>query len=108
MWRFDQRYENRTIDDWKHVIFSDETKINRYCSNGRSWCWIEDGDRIGPQHVYQIVKHDGGSMMIWGCMMAFGQGAWYIIEGRMDRPLYKFYFRKLIVVHYIDLQFGSK
>ena len=25
--RFAQRYENQTIDDWKHVIFGEETKI---------------------------------------------------------------------------------
>ena len=27
--------------------------------------------------------------MIWGCMTAFGPGAWYKIKGRMDRHLYK-------------------
>ena len=68
--RFIQRYENWTIDDWNRVIFNDETKINR------SWCWIGDGDRIGPQHVHQIIRHGGESVIIWGCMMAFGLGAW--------------------------------
>ena len=50
--RFAQRYENWTIDDWKHMIFSDETKTNGFHSDGRSWCWIGDGERIGPQHVH--------------------------------------------------------
>jgi len=27
--------------------------------------------------------------MIWVCMAAFGPGAWYQIEGRMDQHLYK-------------------
>jgi hypothetical protein len=40
--RFTQRYENWTIEDWKRVIFNDETNINRSC------CWIGDGDGIGP------------------------------------------------------------
>ena len=44
--RFAQRYEIWTIDDWKRVIFNDETKINRISSNGRSWCSIGDGERI--------------------------------------------------------------
>jgi hypothetical protein len=73
--RFSQRYENWTIDDWKRVIFSDGAKINRFNSYGRPWCWIEDGEHIGPQHVHQFVKHGGGSVMIWGCMTAFGPGA---------------------------------
>ena len=46
--RFAQRYENWTIDDWKHMIFRDKTKINKFNSEGRSWCWIGDGERIGP------------------------------------------------------------
>ena len=82
--RFAQRYENLTIDDWKRVIFSDETKINKFNSYGRSCCWI------GPQHVHPIVKHGGGLVMIWECMTTFGPGAWYRIKGRIDRHLYKF------------------
>ena len=41
--RFAWRYANWTIHDWKHVIFSDETKIIMFNSDGRSWCWITDG-----------------------------------------------------------------
>ena len=84
-----QRYENWIIDNWARVIFNDETKINKSNSDGRSWCWIGDGERVGPQHVHQTVKYGGGSMMIWGCMTAFGPGAWYKIEGRMDRHMHK-------------------
>ena len=47
--RFAQRLEKLIIDDWKCMI--NETKINRSSSNGRSWCWIGDGERVGPQHV---------------------------------------------------------
>ena len=36
------------------------------------------------------MKHGGGLVMFWGYMMAFGLGAWYKVEGRMDRHLYKF------------------
>ena len=75
--RFAQRYETWTIDNWKHMILSDETMINRFYSYGRSWCWIEDGERIGTQHVHHTMKHGGGSVMIWGCMTIFGSGAWY-------------------------------
>ncbi|KAI0998348.1 hypothetical protein K3495_g9848 [Podosphaera aphanis] len=28
-----------TIDDWKRVVWSDETKINRLQSDERSWTW---------------------------------------------------------------------
>ena len=73
--KFAQRYENWTVDDWKRVIFSVETNINRFKKDGRSWCWIGDGDCVGPQHVHQIVKHGGGSVTIRGCMTIFGAGS---------------------------------
>ena len=87
--RFAQRYEHCTIDDRKRVIFSDKTKINRFNSNGRSWCWIGDGECIEPQHVHLNVQYGDGLVMIWGCMMFFELGAWYKTEGRMDRHMYK-------------------
>ena len=74
----------------KEAIFSDKTKINGFKSNGRSWCWIGDGERVGRQHVHETVKHGGWSLTIWECMTAFKAGAWYRIEGRMNRHLYKF------------------
>jgi len=86
---FAKRHKHWTVDDWKHVIWSDETKINRFCSDGRSWCWIRDGESRQPHHVKQTVKHGGGSLMIWGCMTAHGTGFMCKIEGTMDQHLYK-------------------
>ena len=86
---FSQRYANWTIHDWKHIIFSDETKINRFNSNGRSWCWITNHEHVQLQHVQQIVKYGSRHVMIWRCMTTFEPGAWYKIEGVMDRYVYK-------------------
>lgn len=35
---FAKHHEHWTIHEWKCDIFSDETKVNRFCSDGRSWC----------------------------------------------------------------------
>lgn len=86
---FAKRHQHWTVDDWRHVIWSDETKINRFCSDGRSWCWIRDGESRQPRHVKQTVKHGGGSIMIWGCMTTHGPGFMCKIEGTMDQHLYK-------------------
>jgi hypothetical protein len=68
----------------ERFIFSEETKINKFNLDGRSWCWIGDRECVAPQNVHQAVKHGSGSVMIWGCVTAFGSGAWYKVEGRMD------------------------
>jgi Transposase len=78
-----------TIEDWKHVIFSDETKISRFCSDGRSWCWLRDGESKKRRHIKETVKHGGGSVMVWGCMTAYILGFMCRILGTMDQYLSK-------------------
>ena len=77
------------MDDWKRVIWSDETKINRFCSDGRSWCWIRDGEGVQNRHVQQTVKHGGGSILVWGCMTYHGSGYLSDVDGRVDQNLYR-------------------
>jgi hypothetical protein len=34
---FAEKYLHWTVEDWKRVIWSDETKINRFGSDRRQW-----------------------------------------------------------------------
>ena len=45
---FALRRQHWTVEDWKHVTWSDETKINRLSSDGRKWAW--KGQLVGSQH----------------------------------------------------------
>ena len=49
------------------------------------------------------VKHDGGLVMIWGYIKTCGPGAWYKIESKMDRHLYKKKIKYIYMVHYTKL-----
>ena len=40
---FAKKYQNWTTTEWERVIWSDETKINRICSDGMSWCCKANG-----------------------------------------------------------------
>jgi transposase len=40
---FAKRHQNWTVSDWERVIFSYESKINRFNLDGQSWCWVRDG-----------------------------------------------------------------
>jgi transposase len=85
---FAQRHKDWTVDDWKRVIWSDETKINRFGSDGRKWCWKKPSEQLQPRHVQATVKHGGGSLMVWGCMTAQGPGFLTKIVDRLDSELY--------------------
>lgn len=85
---FAERHKDWTVDDWKHVIWSDETKINRFGSDGREWVWKKKGEGLKQDHVQGTVKFGGGSLMIWGCMLYDGCGYMCKIDGKMDAQLY--------------------
>jgi len=76
-----------TIEDWARVIWSDETKINRLCSDGVQYSWIPSGSK-SERAVQPTVKFGGGSLMVWGCMTWLGTGALAKIAGRMDAQQY--------------------
>lgn len=85
---FAHKYKSWTVKDWKRVIWSDETKINLWGSDGRKWCWKTPGAALQPHNVQLTLKNGGGSIMIWGCMTAKGLGNMAKIEGNMDAELY--------------------
>jgi transposase len=85
---FAERHRNDTVEDWKRILYSDETKINRMGSDGRKWVWKEVGEELNDRLVEGTFKFGGGSLMIWGCMCWEGVGYATRIEGRMDAELY--------------------
>jgi hypothetical protein len=82
-------HKDWTIDDWKRVIWSDETKINRFGSDGCHYTYKRIGERLQPKHVKQTVKHGGSSIMIWGCITYDGPGYVTKIDNTMDKVLYQ-------------------
>jgi transposase len=85
---FALRHQHWTVEDWKRVIWSDETKINRLGSDGRKWAWKGPGEGLAARDVQGTVKFGGGNLMVWGCMTAQGVGYACRIDGRMDAALY--------------------
>jgi transposase len=84
-----KQHKDWTVDDWKRVIWTDETKINRFNSDGRQWAWIRAGEQLQNHHVKLTVKHGGGSIMLWSAITYAGVGWMCKIDGNMDKTLYK-------------------
>ena len=84
-----KKHRDWTVEDWNKVIFSDETKINRWGSDGAQITWKHKDDPLRPHNYQTQLKGGGGSMMVWGCMTSSGVGyACRIIEYPMKSELY--------------------
>ena len=71
------------------MVWSDEVKICRFGSDGRSWYWFRD--TVGPhaKQAKETVKHGGGSIMVWGALTKDGVGQMCQVTGTMDQVLYR-------------------
>lgn len=87
--KFAKQYINWAEDDWMRVIWSDETKINRYSTDGRKWNWKKEGEPLQAKDFIQTVKHGGGNIKLWGCLTAYGVGPIHKIEGNMNGKMYQ-------------------
>ena len=87
--QFARTHLNWTVEDWKRVLWSDETKINRIGSDGRVYTWKLKGEPISDRITTPTVKHGGGNnLMVWGCMGWNGVGVLTEVQGIMDAVQY--------------------
>lgn len=87
-YEFAKKYRHWSYDDWKKVIWSDESKYNIYGSDGREYCWKQKGESLKDRHVKGTIKFGGGGVFVWGCFTAQGIGYLCRIDGNMDAELY--------------------
>lgn len=84
-----RNYEKWTVRQRKNVLFSDKTKINRVCSDGKRYVRRPPNTAFDPKYTKVKLKHDGGNVKIWGCFSGHGVVPVKLIEGNMDQFQYK-------------------
>ncbi len=86
--QFAEDKQTKDMDYWNHVLWSDETKINFFGSDGVKRVWRQPGEEYKDKCVLPTVKHGGGSVMVWGCMIDAGTGELQLIEGIINANMY--------------------
>jgi transposase len=85
---FAKKYENWTFDDWKKVIWTDESKINMFGTDGIMYSWKKEGTKLNDRDIIPTVKYGGGKLLFWGCFCASGVGELVRIDGIMNSDVY--------------------
>ncbi len=92
----------RTVSKWKSVLWSDESKF--YILVGNHRCHVlwakEEGDLPA---CYQHSVQKPASLMVWGCISAYGMGSLHVLESTMNAERYI----KVLEQHYAPLQTTS-
>ena len=62
-----QRYKDWTVEDWKKVIWSDESSIWIGVSPRRQWVIRPPGERLNRKYVKKTFKSAQVKVMVWAC-----------------------------------------
>ncbi len=64
--QFTQAHQNWTIEDWKNVAWSDESRFMLRHSDGRVRIWHKEHESMDPSCLVSTVQAAGGGVMVWG------------------------------------------
>ncbi|KAK4510570.1 uncharacterized protein ATC70_005001 [Mucor velutinosus] len=84
-----KRHRHLTADDWRKWGFSDETRVNMWGSDGKSFYWTDRPTELMPHQTEAQVQGDGGGVIFWGMITAEGPSyGSTITEGTVNSEVY--------------------
>ncbi len=85
---FARAHADKDEDYWDSILWSDESKINVFGTDGFKTVWCRKGEEYKEKCMVPTVKHGGGSVLMWGCMSAAGVEELHFIDGIMNSKMY--------------------
>lgn len=85
---FARNHVNWTVDQWRNVLFSDETRVQLWKPDGRKRVYRRPGERYAACNLVQNVSFGGGSIMLWGGISWEGRTELVEIDIRMNGEYY--------------------
>ena len=77
-----------TLDDWKNVVWSNESSFTLFPTNGRVYVWRTPKQAYDPDCLLPTVKHRECFVMIWAAISWFSAGPLIHITGRITANEY--------------------
>ena len=96
--KYVREHNNWNFDQWKKVLWSDESKFEIFGSKRRQYVRRRSGEELQEPCLQPTVKHGGGSIQVWGCISAGGVGDLVRIDGIMNAEKY----RQIFIHHAIQ------
>ena len=75
-----RKYQHWTVEDWKRVIWSDESAIVLGRKSRRRRCIRKKGQAFLARHCDGTVKSGKITMMVWACFSGVGPGPLIVCE----------------------------
>ncbi len=86
--QFTQAHQNWTIEDWKNVAWSDESRLLLRHSDSRVRIWRKEHESMDPSCLVSTVQAAGGGVMVWGIFYWHILGPLVSIEHLLNTTAY--------------------
>uniref|UniRef100_A0AAY5JZ80 Transposase Tc1-like domain-containing protein n=1 Tax=Esox lucius TaxID=8010 RepID=A0AAY5JZ80_ESOLU len=88
--QFARAHQNWTVEDWKNVAWSDESRVLLRHSDGRVRIWRKQNENMDPSCLVTTVQAGGGGggVMVWGMFSWHTLGPLVPIGHRLNAKAY--------------------
>ncbi len=95
--QFAQAHQNWTIEDWKNVAWSDESRFLLRHWDGRVRIWHKEPESMDPFCLVSTVQAGGGDVMVWGIFSWHTLGPLVPIEHHLNATAYLSIIANLVI-----------
>jgi len=86
--QFARAHQNWTVEDWKNVACSDESRFLLRLSDGRVRIWRKQNENLDPSYLVTTVQAGSGGVMVWGTFSWHTLGPLVTIGNRLNAMAY--------------------
>ena len=100
--RFANNHMNKSLEDWKGWMFSDECSVELDYQNGQQRYLINRKDRNNREYVRGVRQNGGGKLMIWSFITWEGVGPLVFVEEGITGNVYVQLLRRYVLPYLVN------